>query len=53
MERVFAGLRAATTLGTHLRGYQFGHVRQLDAVAARLLVKLATLSPGFRVIGLG
>ena len=45
MGRVFAGLRAATTLGTHLRGYRFGHVRQLDAVAARLLVKLATLSP--------
>ena len=45
MGRVFAGLRAATTLGTHLRGYRFGHVRQLDAVAARLLANLATLSP--------
>lgn len=45
MGRVFGGLRAATTLGTHLRGYRFGHVRQLDAVAARLLVKLAVLSP--------
>ena len=27
MGRVFTGLRAATTLGTHLRGYRFGHVR--------------------------
>ena len=45
MGRMFDGLRAATTLGTHLRGYRFGHVRQLDAVASRLLVKLARLSP--------
>ena len=45
MDRVFAGLRAATTLGTHLRAYRFGHVRQLDAVASRLLIKLAGLSP--------
>src|SRR5664280_2295906 len=45
MGRVFSGLRAATTLGTHLRAYRFGHVRQLDAVASRLLVNLAELSP--------
>ena len=45
MGRVFTGQRAATTLGTHLRGYRFGHVRQLDAVAARLLVRLARVSP--------
>lgn len=45
MRRIFTGLRAATTLGTHLRGYRFGHVRQLDAVAARLLVRLAHVSP--------
>ena len=45
MGRVFTGLRAATTLGTHLRGYRFGHVRQLDAVASRLLVRLAQVSP--------
>ena len=45
MPRVFAGLRAPTTLGTHLRGYRFGHVRQLDAVASRLLARLATVSP--------
>ncbi len=40
MGRVFDRLRAPTTLGTHLRGYRFGHVRQLDAVASRLLVNL-------------
>ena len=45
MGRVFSGLRAATTLGSHLRGYRFGHVRQLDAIASRLLVNLAELSP--------
>lgn len=45
MGRVFTGLRAATTLGTHLRGYRFGHIRQLDAVASRLLVNLAGLAP--------
>ena len=45
MGRLFDGLRAATTLGTHLRGYRFGHVRQLDAVATRLLANLSRLSP--------
>ena len=45
MGRVFTGLRAPTTLGTHLRGYRFGHVRQLDAVASRLLARLAAVSP--------
>ena len=45
MAKLFAGCRAPTTLGTHLRGYQFGHVRQLDAVASRLLVNLAQAAP--------
>ncbi len=45
MGRLFTGLRASTTLGTHLRGYRFGHVRQLDAVASRLLANLARVSP--------
>lgn len=45
MRRVFTGLRAPTTLGTHLRAYRFGHVRQLDAVASRLLARLAGVSP--------
>jgi hypothetical protein len=45
MGKLFAGSRAPTTLGTHLRKYAFGHVRQLDAVACRLLVNLAKLTP--------
>nr|NLI51648.1 IS1380 family transposase [Propionibacterium sp.] len=45
MGRVFAGLKAPTTLGTHLRAYRFGHVRQLDAVASRLLARLGAVSP--------
>ena len=35
MGRLFTGVRAPTTLGTFLRAFTFGHVRQLDAVAAR------------------
>ncbi len=45
MGRIFTGVRAPTTLGTHLRAYRFGHVRQLDAVAARFLARLAKVSP--------
>ena len=37
MGRLFSGVRAPTTLGTFLRALKFGHVRQLDAVAARFL----------------
>jgi hypothetical protein len=33
MDRVFTGVRAPSTLGTFLRAFSFGHVRQLDAVA--------------------
>jgi hypothetical protein len=45
MDRLFAGVRAPSTLGTFLRVFTFGHVRQLDAVASRLLVNLAGLAP--------
>jgi hypothetical protein len=41
MDRLFAGVRAPSTLGTFLRTFTFGHVRQLDAVASRLLINLA------------
>ena len=46
MDRAFTERRAPTTLGTHLRGYKFGHVRQLDAIASRLLAALAARVPG-------
>ncbi len=45
MSRLFVGVRAPSTLGTFLRGFRFGHVRQLDAVAARLLAGLAQRAP--------
>ncbi len=45
MGRVFGGVRAPSTLGTFLRAFTFGHVRQLDAVAAGLLARLAAATP--------
>src|SRR3954470_3566593 len=45
MDRVFTEVRAPTTLGTCLRGFRFGHVRQLDAVASRLLIALSKQAP--------
>jgi hypothetical protein len=45
MTRLFSDLRAPSTLGTFLRVFTFGHVRQLDAVAAELLVRLAAATP--------
>jgi hypothetical protein len=45
MGRLFDGVRAPTTLGTFLRAVSFGHVRQVDAVASRLLVALAKATP--------
>ena len=45
MSRLFTGVRAPSTLGTFLRSFTFGHVRQLDAVNTRLLAGLATRVP--------
>src|SRR3954452_347063 len=45
MGRVFSGIYAPSTLGSFLRAFTFGHVRQLDAVASRLLGGLAA-QPG-------
>jgi hypothetical protein len=45
MGRLFTGVRAPSTLGTFLRLFTFGHVRQLDAVAAGLLARLAAATP--------
>jgi len=45
MRRLFSGIRAPSTLGTFLRAFTFGHVRQLDAAAARLLPALARWAP--------
>jgi len=44
MARIFAAAYAPSTLGSFLRAFTFGHVRQLDAVASRFLVALAGLT---------
>lgn len=45
MGRVFAGAYAPSTLGSFLRSFTFGHVRQLDAVASRFLTRLGAQAP--------
>jgi Transposase DDE domain group 1 len=45
MGRVFARAYAPSTLGSFLRSFTFGHVRQLDAVAARFLTALDQHAP--------
>jgi hypothetical protein len=45
MGRVFANAYAPSTLGSFLRSFTFGHVRQLDAVASRFLAGLAARTP--------
>ncbi|MDQ3274804.1 MAG: transposase, partial [Actinomycetota bacterium] len=45
MGRVFDQVRAPSTLGTFLRTFTFGHVRQLDAVAAGFVAYLAAATP--------
>lgn len=44
MGRVFARAYAPSTLGSFLRSFTFGHVRQLDAVASRFLIAVAGLA---------
>jgi hypothetical protein len=46
MTRLFAGVRAPSTLGTYLRSFTHGHVQQLDKVNARLLAGLARRAAG-------
>jgi hypothetical protein len=45
MGKVFTAAYAPSTLGSFLRAFTFGHVRQLDAVAARFLLALAARTP--------
>ena len=44
MGRMFARAYAPSTLGSFLRAFTFGHVRQLDAIASRFLIALAGLT---------
>ena len=41
MGKLFSRIYAPSTLGSFLRAFRFGHVRQLDAIAARFLAGLA------------
>ena len=41
---VFARVYAPSTLRSFLRAFTFGHVRQLDAIASRILIALAGLT---------
>ncbi len=45
MGKLFDGAYAPSTLGSFLRKFTFGHVRQLDAVASRFLTGLARSTP--------
>lgn len=45
MNTLFTGRYAPSTLGSFLRAFTFGHVRQLDAIASRTLTSLSTQTP--------
>lgn len=45
MGRLYTGVRVPPTLGTSLRSYRLGHVRQLAAVAAWFTAGLAQHAP--------
>ena len=49
MSRLFSRIYAPSTLGSFLRAFRFGHVRQLDAIAARFLLALAGLTSLLRM----
>jgi len=51
MGRLFDEVRAPSTLGTFLRLFTFGHIRQLDAVAAGFLARLTAATPVLPGIG--
>jgi Transposase DDE domain group 1 len=45
MDVLFGGIRAPSTLGSHLRSCPWGNVRQLEAVNRQLLAELARRAP--------
>jgi hypothetical protein len=45
MSRLFSRIYAPSTLGSFLRTFRFGRVRQLDGVAARFFHELSNLTP--------
>jgi hypothetical protein len=51
LSRLFGGIRAPSTLGTFLRGFTWGNVRQLDVVARQTLTGLARQVPVVAGVG--
>jgi hypothetical protein len=45
LPEIFGGIRAPSTLGTFLRGFTWGNVRQLEAVARETLTGLVSNAP--------
>jgi Transposase DDE domain group 1 len=45
MDKLFDGIRAPSTLGSFLRAFTWGNVRQLDTVARQMLAALAQHTP--------
>jgi hypothetical protein len=45
LPRLFGAIRAPSTLGTFLRHFSYGHVRQLDVVSAEMLIRLRQRCP--------
>ena len=45
MRSVFAGVYAPSTLGSFLRQFSHGHVRQVQSAGRELLVRLAARTP--------
>jgi hypothetical protein len=48
MPDLFGGIRAPSTLGSHLRSYRWGNVLQLEKVSRELLAELARRAPLLR-----
>ena len=48
MGKLFTGMRAPSTLGTFLRSFRFGHVRQVDPLASRTLALRRGRHCGYR-----
>jgi hypothetical protein len=53
MSRLFTGIRAPSTVGTFLRGFDIGHATALDALAAQILIRLAHQSNSRLLPGIG
>jgi hypothetical protein len=45
MDKLFDGIRAPSTLGSFLRAFTWGNVRQLDKTARQLLISLSRNTP--------